>query len=272
MNNVFNSKLQQWLDDDNRTIEDGCMLLLQMENNQIHYRNLMQHPNKAAVMKYLLSELQKRLNIRLKNITHEEVAKMDEQVQVIVKKRFSFQDNKTEGTTDEEFRKGKRADHDELPDEIQALYVENLDVLRRMREVHLKLRSISTSQVSCPDNERYPFLKELIALDKKYHENWDAYDHYVAGEAPIKDAADSSASGETDGEQAPDEGGTTDSAQDGQDDNGSEAESAADEGAADEGAADEGEKTDVPTEAAATKKKAAAKTKTAKAAKSTKAK
>ena len=48
-----------------------------------------------------------------------------------------------------------------------------------MRELHLKLRTLSTQQVSCPDSERYPFLKELIALDKQLHENWEVYDHYV---------------------------------------------------------------------------------------------
>ena len=182
MDNQFNYKLQKWLNDDSRTIEDGCLLLLQMENNQIHYQNLLRHPNKVAVMKYLISELQKRLTVRLANITHKEVAEMDEQVKVIVKEHFSYQEAKTEGTSNEEFRKGKRADHDQLPEEIQARYVENLDLLRRMREVHLKLRSLSTEQVSCPDSERYPFLKELIALDKQLHENWNVYDHYVVDE------------------------------------------------------------------------------------------
>ena len=182
MGNQFNSKLQSWLKDDSRTIEDGCLLLLQMENNQIHYQNLLHHPNKDAVMKFLLSEIQKRLTVRLANITHKEVAEMDEQVKVIVKEHFSYQDAKTDGTSNEEFRKGKRADHDQLPEEIQARYVENLDLLHRMREVHLKLRSMSLEQVSCPDSERYPFLKELIALDKQLHENWKVYDHYVADE------------------------------------------------------------------------------------------
>ena len=182
MDNQFNYKLQKWLNDDSRTIEDGCLLLLQMENNQIHYQNLLRHPNKVAVMKYLISELQKRLTVRLANITHKEVAEMDEQVKVIVKEHFSYQEAKTGGTSNEEFRKGKRADHDQLPEEIQARYVENLDLLRRMREVHLKLRSLSTEQVSCPDSERYPFLKELIALDKQLHENWNIYDHYVVDE------------------------------------------------------------------------------------------
>ena len=179
MENQFNSKLQEWLNNENRTIQDGCLLLLQMENNQIHYQNLLRHPNKGAVMKYLQTELQKRLKIRLANITHQEVADMEEKVEVIVKKHFAYQEAAKSGTTNEEFRKGKRADHDQLPEEIQVRYIENLDLLRKMRELHLKLRTLSTQQVSCPDSERYPFLKELIALDKQLHENWEVYDHYV---------------------------------------------------------------------------------------------
>ena len=182
MENQFNSKLQEWLNNESRTIQDGCLLLLQMENNQIHYQNLLRHPNKGAVMKYLQTELQKRLKIRLANVTHQEVAEMEEKVEFIVKKHFAYQEAAKSGTTNEEFRKGKRADHDQLPEEIQARYIENLDLLRKMRELHLKLRTLSTQQVSCPDSERYPFLKELIALDKQLHENWNIYDHYVVDE------------------------------------------------------------------------------------------
>lgn len=49
-----------------------------------------------------------------------------------------------------------------------------------MRELHLRLRSLSLDNATCPDSERYPFLKELITLDKKLHSNWEEYDHYVA--------------------------------------------------------------------------------------------
>ena len=80
-----------------------------------------------------------------------------------------------------EFKAGKRADHDALPAEIQALYTENLDLVHRMRELHMKLRSLSLENATCPESERYPFLKEIIALDKRRVANWDTYDHYVAG-------------------------------------------------------------------------------------------
>lgn len=52
-----------------------------------------------------------------------------------------------------------------------------------MREVHLKLRSLSTENSTCPDSERYPFLKELIELDKRLHANWETYDHFVGSQS-----------------------------------------------------------------------------------------
>ena len=89
-----------------------------------------------------------------------------------------------------EFKAGKRADHDELPDEIQALYVENLSIVQKMRELHLKLRSLSLANATCPDSERYPFLKELIALDKRLHSNWEQYDHYTGTDGEQRLTAD----------------------------------------------------------------------------------
>ena len=59
--------------------------------------------------------------------------------------------------------------------------MENLSILQRMRELHLKLRSLSLETAPCPDSERYPFLKELIELDKKMHANWEEYDHFATG-------------------------------------------------------------------------------------------
>ena len=104
---------------------------------------------------------------------------MQKQVDGIVVKRNL---EKTNTTPTSEFKTGKRADHDELPDEVQALYVENLSIVQKMRELHLKLRSLSLDSAPCPDSERYPFLKELIALDKKLHSNWEIYDHYTGAD------------------------------------------------------------------------------------------
>ena len=148
------------------------------------YRNLMANPKRNA--QFIEYQLQKRLNFRLQKLTHEQVEQMQRQVDVIVKKRLSLTDSNPAA----DFRKGKRADHDELPDEIQALYVENLGIVQKMRELHLKLRSLSLDNAPCPDSERYPFLKELIALDKRLHSNWETYDHYTGTDGAEVMAAD----------------------------------------------------------------------------------
>ena len=178
MDKRFTVKLQRWLltPDEKKDWEQGAILLLQCTNNKIMYRNISVNPKAKA--EFIKGKLQQHLNFRLAEVTHEEVQQMEVKVEEITKKtikpEMDFKD----------FKAGKRLDHDSLPEEVQARYVENLDIVHRMRELHLQLRKLSTVQTTCPDSERYPFLKELIALDKQLHENWDIYDHYtVANEA-----------------------------------------------------------------------------------------
>lgn len=171
----FTEKLQAWLNtpDNKKDYAEGAILLLQLSGNQIMYRNISVNPRGKA--EFITGKLQQYLKFRLQQLTHKEVVEMQKKVEVIVKETVK---------PDEEFadfKAGKRADHDELPEEVQALYRENLDIVHRMREVHLQLRKLSLENATCPDSERYPFLKELIALDKKLHENWDTYDHFVVG-------------------------------------------------------------------------------------------
>lgn len=179
MNNRFNKELQDFFNipEAERDYEKGALLLLQLTGNKIMYRNISCNASKHA--KFINYELSKHYNVRLQKITHEEVEQMQAKVDEIAKKHLSLSENNPAS----EFKKGKRADHDSLPDEIQALYVENLSITQRMRDVHARLRILSTEGKSCPDNDRYPFLKELISLDKQLHENWEKYDHYVGGEA-----------------------------------------------------------------------------------------
>ena len=170
----FTNKLQAWLNtpDEQKDYAEGALLLLQLTGNQIMYRNISVNPKGKA--EFIKGKLQQYLNFRLAQLTHEQVEQMQKEVEVIVK------DTIKPDADFADFKAGKRADHDKLPEEIQALYAENLDIVHRMRELHLQLRKLSTANVTCPDSERYPFLKELITLDKKLHENWDTYDHFVA--------------------------------------------------------------------------------------------
>ena len=184
MNEEFTKQVQDWLNTpaEQRDNAQGALFLLQLTGNQIQYRNLMANPRRNA--EFIERQLQKRLSFRLQQLTHAQVEEMQRQVDVIVETKLT-------PNSGENFKQGKRDDHDKLPDDIQALYVENLGIVQRMRELHLKLRSLSLDNVPCPDSERYPFLKELISLDKKLHANWEAYDHYTGydGEAAMHEDA-----------------------------------------------------------------------------------
>jgi len=191
----FTEQLQAWINtpDAQKNWDDGAILLLQLSGNKIMYRNISVNPKGKA--EFIKGQLQKYLNFRLQQLTKDQVNEMQAQVDVIVEKVIkpnailqnpsSVDTNgiseSDSGKSQEfaDFKAGRRADHDMLPAEIQALYVENLDIVHRMRELHLKLRTLSLENATCPDSERYPFLKEIIALDKKRVENWDIYDHFI---------------------------------------------------------------------------------------------
>jgi hypothetical protein len=181
----FTAKLQDWMNtpDSQKDWAEGAILLLQLSGNQIMYRNISVNPKGKA--EFIKGQLQKYLNFRLQQLTHDEVEEMQKKVdEIVVKVIKPDADNSKKSAEFADFKAGKRPDHDSLPEEIQALYAENLDLVHRMRETHMKLRSLSLEDATCPDSERYPYLKALIDYDKKLHENWDVYDHYVAGSEP----------------------------------------------------------------------------------------
>jgi hypothetical protein len=229
----FTLKLQEWMNtpDSQKNWAAGALLLLQLSGNRIMYHNLSINPKGKA--EFIKGQLQKYLNFRLQQLTHDEVEEMQQKVDEIVKNvikpdavvvnlapvdagsnavtpSIANSEASAKGKSEEfaEFKAGKRADHDLLPVEIQALYVENLDIINRMRELHLKLRTLSLENTTCPDSERYPFLKEIIALDKRRVANWDTYDHYVAGTTVPTEPAPEPAP-EPVAEPAPAESGTT---------------------------------------------------------------
>ena len=174
MDHNFTELIKKWLEmpEAERDYSVGALYLLKLSGNRIMYLNTVaQLDRKRQFVEY---QLQKYYNFRVQALTHAQVQEMEQQVEAIVAEHIPLA-----AKADELPQKGKRPDHDSLPDEIKAKFVENLSLLQRMRELHLKLRTLSTEDSPCPDSERYPFLKELITLDKKLHANWEAYDRYV---------------------------------------------------------------------------------------------
>jgi len=175
MDNQFTEKMQAWLSTpkESRNLEEGATMVLQLTRNKILHANMMRNlPKFAEKIEY---EMYKHLKLRLGETTHLDVEALQHRVDEMVKETKIDKSGKT---VQKEAQKGKRADHDSLPDEIKKCYTDNLDILQKMRHLHLKLAEIPVDGDACHDSDRYPFLKELVDLDKKRVENWKRYDAY----------------------------------------------------------------------------------------------
>lgn len=144
MDHKFTEQIKQWLEapEAERDYAVGALYLLKLSGNQIMYKNIITQIDRRH--EFIDYQLQKYYNFRVQSLTHVQVEEMQQQVDVIVAEHISLAANADEHCT------GKRDDHDSLPDEIKAKYVENLSILQRMRELHLKLRSLSLETALCP--------------------------------------------------------------------------------------------------------------------------
>ena len=176
MDTKLTQRIQDWLEakPTDRSLDEGAELVLKLTGNQFMHRSILVRKD----FKMIEYQLKKYLPQRLQQVTHEEVEQMKVQAAKIAEEHHLDTIRKSAKTPPEEWKKGKREDHDSLPEDIQARNAENLNILHQMRECHLQARKIAQSKKPCTDCDIYPFVKELIELDKRYHANWQAYDEY----------------------------------------------------------------------------------------------
>lgn len=181
-------EIKEWLDTspDQRDYARGALLIGKVSRNRILYANVSRNPDaKASTIEY---HLRKIYNRRMVDITHEQVGEMlrqcDRIAQSIGLPPVTTNADTSQSQPSKSFNKGRRADHDELPPDIQALWVENADLRLKMRDCHTHIRLINASNSTCPDSDRYPWAKQLIAYDKQYRQNWNRYDHFIKGSDP----------------------------------------------------------------------------------------
>lgn len=149
----------------------GATFLLQITMNRILYNNVVRNLERNKdVIEYHIS---KYIKEHLSEETKMMVRQMRSEVEKISSKNHLDAPSAKPAA-------GKRLDHDSLPDEIKALYHENLNILQKERDLHTQLRIIARDpNVTCLDSEQFPFLKELIELDRKLRANWNEYDKYT---------------------------------------------------------------------------------------------
>ena len=160
---ILTSQISDWLNASpkQRSLEDGALLLLRLNANRIMYQMILRN----KLTEKLEYELQKHLNIRLHGLTRAEVAKVEKQVMPRLKKELAH---------GEEYR-GRRADHDSLPDKVKALYERNGTRWRQMHRIFETLKTMRDAQ-PC---DRHELVHQLVHLDDAYRADWEKYDHWT---------------------------------------------------------------------------------------------
>lgn len=201
----FTQKITQWFDsehtDDN--IREGAMLLLQMNNNRHLYQQIMLRPQ--HMLEHLKYELQKHYGYRIKGMTLDEVRKFDGEVTPLLQRaadvtadadklaadvapHLPVVDAENTDSIDASaiIAKGKRVDHDLLPDEIKEIWEANCQRWKRIKELFEACKSY---QLSCDRFEglnaaNEEFQKMLLTLKTEYYaykQGMEQYDHAELG-------------------------------------------------------------------------------------------
>ena len=170
--------MQSWLNTEpaERDLLKGADMVLKLTRNRILFQNISRNPQKfASKIEY---ELKKYLVIRLDRKTIQDVVKMDKElVPAVAETLAAFQ---PEISSDDDtlqkavIAKGKRADHDSLPEDIRRLWEDNKDIYFRLKQTFETLKTMKDA-LPC---DRYEYLKQLEELDGKYRDNMYRYDHF----------------------------------------------------------------------------------------------
>lgn len=185
----------------------GRNMLFRLNRDRFYHARATRQPQ--AYRSNIEYELGKFLKIRLDKMTIDEVKQMDslvipeaqaiidEGAPVATTEETTGTTAKTTDSSEEEsnnddaelpsseedgvavIRKGKRKDHDFLPEEVAAIWDINAKRYKEIKSTFETLKSMEDKE-PC---DRYEYLKILSDLDKKYRADMLAYDSYVVTRA-----------------------------------------------------------------------------------------
>ncbi len=203
----FTEELSKWLSTprDERDVVAGAELLMRITGNRQFYATAIVRPH--VVHDHVEYELKKHLAIRqeghnvetLRNLERELLAECAEEFGEEELAAEPVEEKAEEATESDAYavpgegpvvsspKRGRRADHDELPAEIQALYDDNATRYEQMRKVYQQLLTMADAE-PCDRKEHIFQLDQLV---KSWAAAWEAYDRYDA--TAVADAAEDEA-------------------------------------------------------------------------------
>ena len=200
---LFRARVEEWLSKKKHTeaeLADGAMMVLQCNRNRAMYNTMMRKPSHYE--EKMVYELKKHLDMNL-----EDVKNMEKQILPVITKAIADTEAAADKAaepdnpvpedsflpapalsseepyeqTDDIVARGKRTDHDELPETIRAIWDKNAERYKKIKQAH---ETCKTLTAAC---DRYEFTMAIAELWADYKKDFDTYDHYVL--LPVNDEA-----------------------------------------------------------------------------------
>lgn len=180
----FDAIISQWLraHPDDRDPAQGALLLLRADRNQVFYRAALASP--STYLPEIETRLREYLRRRRATPTPSEALALAGEAGDII----ASQDTPTPlGKDPQAIKSGLRTDHDNLPPDIQNLYIRNRELRAKMQIYHSRIRSLAATgcEQECSRQEIADLVSLLREADIEYHLNWQKYDN--ATTSPLHD-------------------------------------------------------------------------------------
>lgn len=184
----FTEQIARWLDSEHTSreqIEAGAMLLLRLNRDNGMYQRIMHRPER--MLSFLEFKLRRFLQIRKDGQTIRDVIKLDNEITPHLQAVINSepipveggaellpveQPAEKDGGNEMYIRKGIRPDHDQLPDNIKAIWPANAERWKKIKEAFETCKSLTEP---C---DRYEYLKVLKETWYKYKQEMARYDDF----------------------------------------------------------------------------------------------
>ena len=205
---LFRAKVEEWLSKNKHTeaeLADGAMMVLQCNRNHAMYNTIMRRP--ARFEEKIAYELRKHLRYLKDDLNLDGVKDLERKVLPVIGKAIDETEETADKAaaalgeipedsflpapalsseepyeqTDAIVARGKRTDHDTLPETIRAIWDKNAERYKKIKQAH---ETCKTLEAAC---DRYEYTKAIAELWDAYKKDFDTYDHYVL--VPVNEEA-----------------------------------------------------------------------------------
>jgi hypothetical protein len=184
----FTEQIARWLDSEHTSREQimaGAQLLLSLNRDHGMFQRIMHRPER--MLSFLEYKLRRFLQIRKDGQTIRDVIKLDNEITPHLQAVINSepipveggaellpveQPAEKDGGNEMYIRKGIRPDHDQLPDNIKAIWPANAERWKKIKEAFETCKSLTEP---C---DRYEYLKVLKETWYKYKEEMARYDDF----------------------------------------------------------------------------------------------